>query len=72
MARDAEIGHNFGAIVRLFRLETDVFSDKGVYGGCPFSMMYVSNRIHPQLPVVDSICVHSVLMDATRQALAAR
>jgi hypothetical protein len=35
-------------------------------------MMYVSNRIHPQLPVVDTLSVHSVLMDATRQALAAR
>ena len=34
-----EIGHNFGAIVRSFRLETGVFSDKSAYGECPFSMM---------------------------------
>jgi hypothetical protein len=64
------MGHNFGAIVSSFRLDTDVFSDKGTYGERPLSMMYVSNRI--QLPVVDPLCVHSVLMDATRQALAAR
>jgi hypothetical protein len=67
------MGHNFGAIVSSFRLDTGVFSDnKGACGERPLSMMCVSNRIHPQLPVVDSLCVHSVLMDATRQALAAR
>jgi Metallo-peptidase family M12B Reprolysin-like len=26
-----EMGHNFGAIVRPFRLDTDVFSDKGAW-----------------------------------------
>lgn len=65
------MGHNFGAIVSPFCLDIDVFSDKGMYGERSLSMMYVSNRIHPQLPVVDPLCVHSALMDATRQALAA-
>ena len=64
------MGHNFGAIVSPLRLDTNVFSDKGAYGERPFSMMYVSNRIRLQLPVVDPLCVHSVLMVATRQALA--
>ena len=27
-----EMGHNFGAIVSSFRLDIDVFSDKGAYG----------------------------------------
>jgi hypothetical protein len=66
------MGHNFGAIVSPFCLDIDVFSDKGTYGERLLSMMYVSSRIQPQLPVADPLGVHSVLMDAMRQALAAR
>jgi len=66
------MGHNFGAIVSPFHLDSDVFSDKGAYGERPLSMMCVSDRINPQISVVDPLYVHSVLLDAARQVLAAR
>lgn len=54
-----EMGHNFGAIVRPFRPDTDAFSDNCAYADRfrIFSMMYVSNQIHPRLAVVDTLCL---------------
>jgi hypothetical protein len=59
-----EMGHNFGAIVRPFYLDTNVFSDE------LHSTMCVLNRTHTQLLLTS--CVHSVPMGATVQLLAAR